>query len=203
MTSTPEQAVYNLMQKDPTILAVAVISGKNNITYQTNNWDISPDIGQVTSSWVGQNAQFIKISGVKYSILQMTGERLTAISIRGEGSIVAAKDDEYKIIAYVSPDGDMRGAMMDTARALGEMSAKQSYLDGSASLGKGYNAPVQSVGSHNIDPGLKSEIQLFLDWVKDNEGLAGYIKYYLQQNNIQIISQLSKIYISLKTIFGL
>ncbi|MBN1215240.1 MAG: hypothetical protein JXA99_07320 [Candidatus Lokiarchaeota archaeon] len=203
MTSTPEQAVYNLMQKDPTILAVAVITGKDNITYQTNNWDISPDIGQVISSWTGQNAQFIKISGVKYSILQMTAERLTAISIRGEGSIVAAKDDEHKIIAYVSPDGDMRGSMMDTARALGEMSTKTSYLNDSTSLGKGYTAPVQSVGGHNIDPGLKSEIQLFLDWVKDNEGLAGYIKYYLQQNNIQIISQLSKIYISLKTIFGL
>ncbi|MBY8981529.1 MAG: hypothetical protein KGD57_01150 [Candidatus Lokiarchaeota archaeon] len=202
MTNNPEQVVYNLMQKDPTILAVAVVTGKNNIAYQTDNWDISSDISQVISSWVGQNAQFLKISGVKYSILQITGERMTAISIRGEGGIVAAKDDEHKLIAYVSPEGDMRGAMMDTARSLGELSNKQVYMDSTSQLGKDYETPTPG-GGHNIDPGLKSEVKSFLDWVKDNEGLAGYIRYYLQQNNMQIISELSRVYLSLKNIFGL
>ncbi|MBY9007556.1 MAG: hypothetical protein KGD63_12445 [Candidatus Lokiarchaeota archaeon] len=203
MTLTPEQAVNNLMQKDPTILAVTVITGKNNITYQTDNWDISSDIGQVISSWTGQNAQFLKISGVKYSILQITSERMTAISIRGEGSIVAAKNDDHKIIAYVSPEGDMRGAMMDTSRVLTDMSTKNSYIDNSTQLGKSDSPLPPASVSHNIDPGLKSEVQSFLDWIKDNEGLAGYIRYYIQQNNMQIISQLSKVYFSLKTIFGL
>ncbi len=202
MTTSPEQAVYNLMQKDPTIIAAVVVTGKNSIVYQTDNWDVSSEIGQVISSWTGQNAQFIKISGVKYSILQCTGERMTAISIRGEGSIVGAKDDEYKLIAYVSPDGDMRGAMMDTSRALSEMSTKQVYMDTSAQLGKEYGSPTPGT-AQNVDPGLKSEVQSFLDWVKDNEGLAGYIRYYLQQNNMQIISNLSKVYIELKTIFGI
>jgi hypothetical protein len=45
-----------------------------------------------------------------------------------------------------------------------------------------------------IDPELRGTIQAFLEWVKDPEGLAGYISYYLQQNNHQVISKLSKIY---------
>ncbi len=50
---------------------------------------------------------------------------------------------------------------------------------------------------------LKGEIQSFLDWIKDSEGLTGYINYYLQQNNAQVISKLSKIYKELRQIFGI
>jgi len=54
----------------------------------------------------------------------------------------------------------------------------------------------------NINSQLKSEVQSFLEWIKDNEGLSGYITYYLQQNNSIIISELSKIYADLREIFG-
>ena len=53
-----------------------------------------------------------------------------------------------------------------------------------------------------IDPRLKGEVQSFLEWIKDSEGLSGYINYYLQQNNTTIISELSKIYADLRKIFG-
>jgi len=206
MPVDPETAVYDLMQKDPNIIATAVIEGKSDIIYSTDNWDISPDLGRVLSSWRGQNAQFIKISGVKYSMLQCTSERMAATSIKGEGSIVAAKDEEHKIIAYVSPEGDMRGAMMDTARALGEMSSQGPYIEDDSQLGqkaqKMGGASSGGGGGANIDPELKGEIQSFLDWIKDSEGLSGYIEYYLQQNDAQIISRLSEIYSKLRQIFG-
>jgi hypothetical protein len=207
MPVDPETAVYNLMEKDPNIIAVAVIEGKNNIVYSTDNWDISPDLDRVLSSWRGQNAQFIKISGVKYSMLQCTSERMAATSIKGEGSIVAAKDEEHKIIGYVSPEGDMRGAMMDTARALGEMSSQGPYIEDDSQLGQkaqkmGGASSAGGGGGANIDPELKGEIQSFLDWIKDSEGLSGYIEYYLQQNDAQIISRLSEIYSKLRQIFG-
>ncbi|MBD3196921.1 MAG: hypothetical protein GF317_17845 [Candidatus Lokiarchaeota archaeon] len=201
MNVDPETAVYNLMQKDPTIIAAAVLQGRKDIIFQTDNWDISPDIDKVISSWIGKNAQFIKISGVKYSMLQCTDERMAATSIKGEGSIIAAKDDEHKLIAYVSPDGDMRGAMMDTARAVAEMSSKESYMDEGDQLGSGTPAPATGGGA-NIDPQLKGEIQTFLEWINDNEGLVGYIRYYLQQENGQIISQLAQVYNELRSIFG-
>ncbi|MFX1394976.1 MAG: hypothetical protein ACFFAH_15590 [Promethearchaeota archaeon] len=199
MPLDPETAIYNLMQSEPTIIAAAVIRG-NNIIYSTDNWDISADVGRVVSSWSSMNAQFIMISGVKYSLLQCTTERLVATSIRGEGHIVGAKDDEHKVIAYVEPDGPMNAAYMDTARALANMNSTGPYLEESTQMGKAM--PAAASATPSVDPQLKGEIQAFLDWIKDADGLSGYINYYLQQNNAQIISELSKIYSELRQIFG-
>ncbi|MFX1504329.1 MAG: hypothetical protein ACFFDH_25440 [Promethearchaeota archaeon] len=210
MPVDPQTAVYNLMQSDPHIIAAVVIKGKE-IIYSTDNWDISADVDRLISSWIGQNAQFIMVSGVKYSILQMETERMVAMSYKGDGSIVAAKDDEHKLIAYLDPDGYALGAAMDVQRAVGTMSTQGPYMDTSAQMGQtgAQGGNITSTGaafSHgagpSIDPQLKSEIQSFLDWVKDSEGLAGYINYYLQQSNAQIISELSKIYNELRQIFG-
>jgi len=200
MPIDPATAVYNLMQADPSILAVAVLKGKE-IVYSTDNWDISGDVGRLVSSWVGQNAQSVMVSGVKYSVLQCEQERLVAISMKGEGSICAAKDDEHKIICYLEPDGDARGAVMDVQRTLGFLSSNTPYLDGNSQFGTTGGKPQASAGA-NIDPQLKGEVQSFLEWIKDSEGLSGYINYYLQQNNTSIISELSKIYSELRQIFG-
>ncbi|MHA1491274.1 MAG: hypothetical protein ACTSRI_16690 [Promethearchaeota archaeon] len=205
MPIDPETAVYNLTKKEPSIIAVAVLKDKN-IIYTTDNWDISGDLGRVISSWDSMNAQFIMISGVKYSMLQCTSERLTATSIRGEGHIVGAKDEEHAILAYVEPDGDMRSAYPETARALATLSSRSSYIAENTQLGT-KTAQIGGASSGagagaSVDPQLKSEIQAFLNWIKDSEGLSGYIKYYLQQNNTQIISELSKIYAELRQIFN-
>jgi hypothetical protein len=202
------------MQADPHIIAAAVLKGKE-IIYTTDNWDISADIDRVISSWMGQNALFIMVSGVKYSVFQINPERLVAQSIKGEGSIIGAKDDEHKILAYMDPDGYGLGATMDVQRALSSMSSKASYKDanaqlgqkasqmgGAASIGGNSAETASSVVGAGIDPQLQGEIKAFLDWVKEEEGLAGYISYYLQQNNSQIISELSKIYNELRQIFG-
>jgi len=45
-----------------------------------------------------------------------------------------------------------------------------------------------------IDPILKQEIENFLQWIEDPQGLPSYINYYLQQNDQKIISALSIIY---------
>lgn len=197
-----QTAVYNLMQSEPGVIAVAVIEGNNQIAYSTDNWDISADVSRIASSWASMKAQFIMVSGVKYSMLQCTIERIVATSIRGEGHIVGAKDDERKVIAYVEPDGNMNTAYVEAARALSAMSSKSTYLDANAQLGKDVPPAASAGGGAKVDPQLKSEIQAFLDWIKDTDGLAGYINYYLQQNNGQIISELSKIYSELRSIFG-
>jgi hypothetical protein len=209
MPVDPATAVYNLMQADPNIIAAAVIKGRD-LVYTTDNWDISGDISRIVSSWTGQNAQFIMVSGVKYSILQMESERLVAISLKGEGSICAAKDDEHKLICYLQPDGDARGAIMDVQRTVGSLSSQGPYMEENSQLGQ-KSAQMEGAasagggvftGGTNIDPQLQDEIKTFLDWIKNSEGLAGYISYYLQQNNTQIISELSKIYAELREIFG-
>ncbi|MHA1933116.1 MAG: hypothetical protein ACW96X_11270 [Promethearchaeota archaeon] len=210
MSVDPETAIYNLMQTDPHIIAGAVLKGKE-IIYTTDNWDISADKDRVISSWMGQNATFIMVSGVKYSVFQIETERLFAQSIKGEGSIIGAKNDEYKIICYMDPDGYGLGATMDVQRALSSLSPKTPYKDENAQLGQKVSqiggtasagGTAATTGGVGIDPQLQGEIKAFLDWVKQEEGLAGYISYYLQQNNAQIISELSKIYNELRQIFG-
>jgi len=210
----PETAVYNLMQRDPSIIAAAVVRGSKEIVYSTDNWDISGDISRVVSSWSGQNATFVMISGVKYSMLQCEQERMVATSIRGEGHICAAKDEENKLICYLEPDGDARGATMDVQRAITDMSTPTtSYMDAGAQLGskgtaiagaatQGGGGGAAPAAGGSVDPQLKGEIQALLDWIKDGEGLSGYIQYYLDQNNTQIISEMAKIYTELRQIFG-
>lgn len=201
MTTDPATVIYNLLQKDPSIIAAAVVQGSDTILYSTDNWDISPDIGKVISSWSSLNAPFIIISGVKYSVLQCTSERMVATSIRGEGHIIGAKDEEHKILIYLEPDGEPMGATMDTSRAVSELSTKQAYVGANTQFSGDGVTPVPVAGK-SIDPQLKGEIQAFLEWIKDGEGLSGYINYYLQQNNAHIISELSKIYNELRQIFG-
>ncbi len=201
MPNDPATVVYNLIQKDPSIIAAAVIQGSNNILYSTDNWDISSEVGKVISSWNSLNAQFVILSGVKYSVLQCTSERLVATSIRGEGHVIGAKDDEHKILIYLEPDGEPMGATMDTSRAVSELSSKQNYIDPNSQIGSA-GGSVKPSGGANINPQLKGEVQSFLEWIKDSEGLSGYINYYLQQNNTSIISELSKIYSELRQIFG-
>lgn len=208
MPINPEVAVQNLMYRDPSIIAAAVVEGSSNIVYSTKNWDISADLERVVSSWTGQNAQSVMICGVKYSILQCTNERLFATSIRGEGHIIGAKDEERKLIVYLEPNGEPLGATMDVQRTLGEMNSRAKYMEKNiqsenniTQMGK-IALEAKEIGGARVDPQLKSEVQAFLDWIKDADGLAGYMKYYFQQNNAQIISALSKIYIELRQIFG-
>ena len=201
MPNDPATVVHNLLQKDPSIIAAAVIQGRDTILHSTDNWDITSDVGKVISSWNSLNARFVMVSGVKYSVLQCTSERLVATSIRGEGHIIGSKDEEHKILVYLEPDGEPMGATMDTARAISELSSKQTYIDPNSQLGTAGGNSQPSVAA-NIDPQLKGEVQSFLEWIKDSEGLSGYINYYLQQNNTPIISELSKIYSELRQIFG-
>ena len=202
MPESPESAVSKLMEKDPNIVAATVLEGKKDIIFQTDNWDLTPDLDRVMSSWMGQNAAFIKISGVKYSVLQSTEDRLAATSVKGEGSIVGAQDEEHKIIAYVSPEGDMRGAMMDTERALGDMSSKERYMDPDAQLGNGESPEQQQQQQSAAESEAAREVKSFLQWIKDSEGLAGYVKYYLQQEDERIISELSEVYQNIRNILG-
>ena len=70
-------------------------------------------------------------------------------------------------------------------RALPELSVKESHLESNSQI--------------DWDQ-LKGEVQSFLEWIKDSEGLSGYINFYLQQNNTSIISELSNIYRELRKI---
>ena len=57
-------------------------------------------------------------------------------------------------------------------------------------------------GQSSVDPALKTEIEAFLSWIKDPQGLPGYVSYYLQNNETYTISQLAQIYNEFRRIFN-
>ena len=138
--------------------------------------------------------EFIKHPCYKAGEVLSTGRPSSYIpQTQSSGGTRAGRLDSNVISKFI-------GAKMDTVRALSELSSKQSYLDLNSQLGTAGRKIQQSAGA-NIDPQLKGEVQSFLEWIKDNEGLSGYINYYLHQNNTSIISELSKIYTKLRQIF--
>ena len=78
----------------------------------------------------------LTISDKKYSILQATPERLVATSIKGEGHILGAKDEERKVIVYAKPKANILTAYTATAKVLKAMSIKEPYMEPDAELGK-------------------------------------------------------------------
>ncbi len=52
------------------------------------------------------------------------------------------------------------------------------------------------------DPALFQEIDNFLQWIKNPQGLSYYIDYYLNQNNPEMIAKLARVYEQFRNIFG-
>ena len=199
-----ESLVSNIMQTAPSILAVAIVEEKNDIVYSTNNWDIREDITHICSSWNSMKAPFIIVSGVKYTMLECEIDTIVATSILGKGHIVGVKDEVLKIITYVEPDGDRKAAIVELSRILRDMSSKEPYMYPNAQFETKYegSGTIGAEYADYVDPQLKSEIEEFLNWIKNPDGLLGYINYYFQQNDAQMISELAKIYAELIKIVG-
>ena len=53
----------------------------------------------------------------------------------------------------------------------------------------------------SIDPYLKTEIEGFLEWMTNAQGLNSYISYALQNNDTYKISELARIYYELYHLF--
>ncbi|MFX0136282.1 MAG: hypothetical protein ACFFDN_21760 [Candidatus Hodarchaeota archaeon] len=100
------------MAQNPSITAIAIESN-GALIYQTPNWDLSADLSKVTGAWSSsQGGGSITIQGIKYICLEVIPERLIATNVKGQGHIVGFKGNSgNRIITYVSPDGDARGAL--------------------------------------------------------------------------------------------
>ncbi len=208
--------VHRLIQTNPQITAVAVCESNGAVTYQTENWDISGEAKKVVDAWRGK-ATFVMLQGVKYSMLQCTEERLISTNIKKQGHLVGAiTPDQKYVISYTIPEGNYQISYMDTARAADQMKGGGVPLSGQS--GHFTQADMQidqksipqaqvtaqspAGGASGIDPGLKQEIDNFMIWIKNPEGLAAYIDYYINLNDQEKITQLAQIYNKFRQIFN-
>lgn len=109
-------AMVEIQQNDPNITALTAINASGSIVMQTENWDLTPDLSGILSVWQGGGGS-LSVQGIKYITLEATPERLVGTNVQGQGYIVGIAAGSGKIIAYVSPQGEPRGALQTMIEA--------------------------------------------------------------------------------------
>ncbi|MFX1339801.1 MAG: hypothetical protein ACFFDK_14405 [Promethearchaeota archaeon] len=224
--------IKDLQKKYSDASKVAIISKDGKNLFSTDNWNISSDIKSVLSNWASGNAQFVSIDGIRYSILQMEPERFIATNRHNQGHLIGATspDGTICILAHIKPKAKAwyHSAYPFVARAAAMMAkgsksksleiktskkkskikkrkkeAKAVLLDATGEESNTYeNTNFVIKEGPQIDPYLKLEIENFLQWINDPNGLSSYISYYLTQNDQEKIQALAIIYKTLHRILS-
>ena len=191
--------------------SVAIIDNNGKLLYSTKNWNIKNDIKSLLASWASNSAHSVTVDSIRYSVVQMEPERFIATNRHKKGHLIGATtpDGEKYMVAQISPKakGWFHLAYPAVARAAAMISkgTKTGFIETKVDTNGGDLAEtyegLTKVGEIHIDPMLKAEVEAFLEWIKNPEGLITYITYYLQQNNPDIISQLAKYYDELYRLF--
>ena len=204
-----EGIIHELFSKG--IVIAAVVARKNGqIVYISSNWSVEQaDLAECIKKWQARG-QFTTLQGIKYSLLMNTAEYFSGINFSERSFLLGAasldENDRYYIIGYAPPGVEGRSAYVDVVRAANRMKESSSYLDKSAELGKYAASDVvsqaipQSTSGINLQ--LVEEVQGFLSWIRDTNGLAGYIQYYLDQNDPNVLKKLAKAYNDFRQVFG-
>jgi len=197
---------------------VIIMKGGKKV-FNTKGFDISKDMKSVVATWQSGQGQSVSVTGIRYSILQCAPERFIATNRHKKGHLVGATtpDKSTYILAHVKPKAKgwvhaaypiiaraavmmQDGSLEDSFTPKMEIIRKPSSISGE-DLDASYSPQVPQVPQvSQIDPVLKAEIEGFLQWVKNPNGLQGYITQALQTNNTTLISKLSQIYQELYTI---
>ena len=201
--------VKNLQKHYSDATEVVVVSNKAKILHSTGKWNVSKDVKGVLASWGSGSALFVNMNGIRYSVLQMAPERFIATNRKKKGHIVGSSipgTDMY-IIAHIRPKakGWMHMAYPAIARAAAMMKkgSKSQFIETEVDVS--HDAELADKSSRmvqpSIDPHIKAEVEGFLEWIKNPQGLTSYLLQSLQENDPYRISKLAELYNELYRIF--
>ena len=120
MSAEIETIIDELLNEEQNVFGVAVISQSGSIITQTENWDISNDMGQLnellnTKLELGQKGMSsITIQGIKYMIVENTEERKIGTNIQGKGHLIVAPvpvGGAGALVCYINPQSGPRDAL--------------------------------------------------------------------------------------------
>ncbi len=115
-----ETIIDELLNTEQNIDGVAVISKSGSLVTQTQNWDISSDLGKINELLtakleLGQRGiSNISLQGIKYMIVENTEERKIGTNITGKGHIIIAPipiGGTGALICYINPRAGPRDAL--------------------------------------------------------------------------------------------
>ena len=215
-----KSVVSKLQKHYPDASDVAIVSNKGKILYSTSKWNVKKGIETVLQSWINGNAQFVTLDGIKYSILQMEPERFIGTNRQKKGHLIGAStpDKNNYMLAHIKPKAKgwihMAYPALARAAAMLQKGSESEFIKTEVKLPdetKEEQVYESSTGQAvmyqvaptppTVDPYLKTEIEGFLQWIKNPQGLAGYITSILQQNDPHRISKLAELYNELYSLF--
>ena len=194
------------------VIAAVVARTNGEIVYISSNWEVeSDDLAKCIKKWKSRS-QFLYLQGEKYSLLLNTAEYFSGVNFKERsfllGAISMDENDQYVVIGYAPAGVDGKSGYVDVTRAANQMQeGGTAYLDANQQLGKyDEEAPAEAAAEsyqvEGVDDALVEEVNGFLTWIKDSNGLAGYIQYYLDQDDEAVLARLAEIYGDFRNVFG-
>ncbi|MHA1242420.1 MAG: hypothetical protein ACTSQU_16795 [Promethearchaeota archaeon] len=204
-----KSVVKNLKKHYSDATEVVVINSNAKILHSTANWKVSKDVKEVLASWGSGNAKFVNMNRIRYSVLQMQPERFIATNRQKKGHLVGSSipgTDVY-IIAHIKHKAKnwMHMAYPAIARAAAMMKKGSKSQFSETEVDASDDNELTDISSRlaqpSVDPYLKAEVEGFLEWIKNPQGLNSYLLSSLQENDPNRISKLAEIYDELYKIF--
>jgi hypothetical protein len=191
---------------------VIIIKGGKRV-FNTKGFDISKDMKSVIATWQSGQGQSVSVSGIKYSILQCAPERFIATNRHKKGHLIGATtpDKSTYMLAHVKPKAKdwfhaaypivaRAAAMIQDGSFEDSFTPKMELIRTTSSDTGGNLEASYTPQAHQIDPFLKAELEGFLQWINNPNGLQAYITQALQTNDPVLISKLSQLYQELYSI---
>jgi hypothetical protein len=187
---------------------VVVINNKAKILHSTSNWNVSKDVKGVFASWSSGKAQSVNMNGNKYSVLQMEPERFIATNRQKKGHLVGSSipGTNMYLIAHIRPKAKgwehMAYPAIARAAAMMRKGSHSQFIETEVDVSDNElsEKSIRMV-QPSIDPYLKAEVEGFLDWIKNPQGLSTYLLQALQESDPYKISKLAGIYNEFYRIF--
>jgi len=197
-----KSVIKNLQKHYSDAIEVVVVNNKAKILHSTSNWNVSKDIKGLLASWGSGKDQFVNMDGIRYSILQMEPERFIATNMQKKGHLVGSSipNTDMFLIAHIrqKAKGWMHMAYPAIARAAAMMTkgSQSHFIETEIDMTNDNELAEKSRGMvpPSIDPYLKTEVEGFLEWIKNPQGLPSYLSHSLQENDPYRISKLAEIY---------
>ncbi|MFX0039830.1 MAG: hypothetical protein ACFFCY_11990 [Promethearchaeota archaeon] len=210
-----KSVVSKLQKHYPDATHVALVDKQGKILFTTSKWDVKSDIREVIAKWASGNAQFVTLAGIRYSILQMEPERFIGTNRKNKGHLIGAATPDGKnyMLAHIRPKAKgwfhmaypavaraaamlKKGSQSEFIKTKVEMKEEETFESTAGEL-----ATYQAPPSPTVDPYLKTEIEGFIQWINNPQGLGGYISNVLHQNDQHRISKLAELYNELYHLF--
>ena len=115
-----ESIIDELLDEESNIFGVGIISKAGAIITQTDNWELSKDLGSL-NELLNQKLELgekgistIVIQGIKYMIVENTEERIIGTNITGKGHLIICPvpiGGTGALVCYINPQAGPRDCL--------------------------------------------------------------------------------------------